>query len=406
MDKKPHIVALTDFAPYVGGIGKTNLQKLITLSKNFKISLITLYDRDNELPLPPYIDLHRLHLLPRLISKDTKDISSMIKSIGPKGIIDSLSNAALKSFPLYYGAFADSDTRIKVKAKILSLNPDAILAYRYLCSELVDGLQKEERPVFLDIGDRISNYYKSISAHPNTSNTKKIMALTDGILCRQYESRLLDRATAIFYVSKRDIGVHADEHNVQPWPLFFDPTLPKLRQTDKIYDLIMLGDWPTLANLDMLEYSIDEIFPHLPKDIRIAVVGPRPPKELIEKSPIKLDVLGFVDDLDSTLQSAHAMLAPVRLASGTQTKILDGLKNGLPAITSPIAKEGIDPPDSTPAIMVCKSTDEYINNINSLLKKSPDLNKESQAAYSDYVYWAQVSQKKAIDIFKKRLLKV
>jgi glycosyltransferase involved in cell wall biosynthesis len=45
--------------------------------------------------------------------------------------------------------------------------------------------------------------------------------------------------------------------------------------------------------------------------------------------------LGWVDDLDSVLGSAAALVSPLRIGSGTKIKVLEALARGLPVVATP-----------------------------------------------------------------------
>ncbi|PIT83944.1 hypothetical protein COU37_05680 [Candidatus Micrarchaeota archaeon CG10_big_fil_rev_8_21_14_0_10_45_29] len=400
--KKPKLAVLTDFPPHIGGLGKPVIQKLLRLSADFEVHLITLYNHQQELPLPSAITLHRLNLPERATSKDALSIPSLIKKAGIRGIFSSLSNALNYSFPLYYGAFIDAHARRCVKCKIKALKPDALLTFRYVCAELSRSLE-HVCPIFMDIGDRISIYHSSIIAHPSTSFARKTISLIESFLFTRYEQSLSCRASAVFYISKRDLAAGKKLSSQHCWPLLMDSRIPRLKNVKKDFDILLLGNWSTMANADSLHFAIKEIFPLCKHHPKVALLGPGADEALLASSKLKIENLGFVKDLDSALLRSKALLAPIRLASGVQTKVLDCLKMGLATIVSKNAKGGVNPPANSDAIIVCSNADEFAVAIDAMAQDEKDYSNTAQKAYAEYAKWAQDSQEAAIKLMLKKI---
>jgi len=77
--------------------------------------------------------------------------------------------------------------------------------------------------------------------------------------------------------------------------------------------------------------------------VTLAIVGadPSPDVRRLGEQP-GVAVTGSVPDVRPYLHEAALMVAPLRIARGTQNKILEGMAAGLPVVTSPVAAGGVD----------------------------------------------------------------
>jgi len=77
------------------------------------------------------------------------------------------------------------------------------------------------------------------------------------------------------------------------------------------------------------------------EDVRLTVVGADPPPELAALAADRIDVRGWVPDLDPLLGRSVAMVAPLRYGAGVKGKIAVSMSAGLPVITTGVGAEGL-----------------------------------------------------------------
>lgn len=123
---------------------------------------------------------------------------------------------------------------------------------------------------------------------------------------------------------------------------YFCPTKGK---TQKI-SLIFGGGMGWYPNRDAMLWFADEIWPLIKKeypDIKITVIGRKPPDKLIKlsKDDSNFIVTGYVDDVRPYFEEALIYVCPIRDGGGTRLKILDALSMGKPIVATTIAVEGI-----------------------------------------------------------------
>jgi glycosyltransferase involved in cell wall biosynthesis len=60
----------------------------------------------------------------------------------------------------------------------------------------------------------------------------------------------------------------------------------------------------------------------------------------------RVELLGWVPDLDEVLRSCAALVAPLRVGSGAKLKVLEALSRGLPVVATPMGVQGLGVDDS------------------------------------------------------------
>lgn len=104
----------------------------------------------------------------------------------------------------------------------------------------------------------------------------------------------------------------------------------------------------------------------------LTVVGPRPPKDIVEYGRRNADgvqVAGYVPDLQPYFERATLMAVPVRAGSGMRVRILEALARGIPIVTTTTGVEGIDAVDGK-HLLVADTPSEFAAAIVRLLKDS------------------------------------
>ena len=91
----------------------------------------------------------------------------------------------------------------------------------------------------------------------------------------------------------------------------------------------------------------------------LALVGPDAPSELFELEDGDLAVHGWVEDLESVLDGAVALVAPLRYGAGIKGKITQALASGLPVITTAVGAEGLDLVHGE-SVLIARSENDFV----------------------------------------------
>jgi GT2 family glycosyltransferase len=118
-------------------------------------------------------------------------------------------------------------------------------------------------------------------------------------------------------------------------------TVPTVADRDGV---VFVGGFRHPPNVDAAMLLASAIMPlvwrELP-DLRLTIVGPEPPRELLALTDERIDVRGWVSDLTPVLDGARGLLAPLRYGAGLKGKVTQALAEGLPVVTTPIGAEGL-----------------------------------------------------------------
>jgi len=109
---------------------------------------------------------------------------------------------------------------------------------------------------------------------------------------------------------------------------------------------VCLGNLVLPHNADGVRWFLASCMPDLARRMpgaRVRIIGRGAPQDLLDLASRfpQVTVEGYVEDLDSELASAAALLAPMRFGSGIKIKIVDALARGLPVITTRVGAHGI-----------------------------------------------------------------
>jgi len=101
--------------------------------------------------------------------------------------------------------------------------------------------------------------------------------------------------------------------------------------------IVFTGRLSYYVNADAATCFLEEIFPLVlarKPAARLTIVGPGPPRQLRTSVPDNVVVTGYVPDLRPYLAQATVSVCPVRLAVGTQNKVIEALAMGTPVVAT------------------------------------------------------------------------
>jgi GT2 family glycosyltransferase/SAM-dependent methyltransferase len=118
---------------------------------------------------------------------------------------------------------------------------------------------------------------------------------------------------------------------------------PRVRQ-----GVLFVGGFEHPPNVEAALMLVRDVMPIVWSelgDVGVEIVGSDPPPEVEALASSRVNVRGWVPDLDPLLGSARALVAPLRYGAGLKGKVTQALAAGLPVVTTPIGAEGLDGTD-------------------------------------------------------------
>ena len=113
-------------------------------------------------------------------------------------------------------------------------------------------------------------------------------------------------------------------------------------------DILFVGGFEHPPNADAVDYLVREVMPRVWEErpeLSVTIVGGSVPPEVARLASSRVDVRGWVADLDPILESSRTMVVPVRFGAGVKGKVTQALAAGVPIVTTPVGAEGLNGAD-------------------------------------------------------------
>lgn len=162
----------------------------------------------------------------------------------------------------------------------------------------------------------------------------------------EHEETRSARETWLFSEVDRADFVARGCPNVLTVPLSIDTELMNLPIGPRSPAMAMfLGNLSVPHNIDAAKRLVEEVWPLVRARIagaRLTLAGADPiPKVRALAAHPGVEVTGMVPDLSPLWRRASVMIAPLRFATGVQTKVLEAMAAGVPVVTTPVVADGI-----------------------------------------------------------------
>jgi glycosyltransferase involved in cell wall biosynthesis len=109
--------------------------------------------------------------------------------------------------------------------------------------------------------------------------------------------------------------------------------------------LLFFGAINYFPNQEAVTYFIDHVFPLIRQrrpGVKFRIVGPGAPQSVLDRQGNGVEVVGMVDEVAPYIDSAAAIVVPLRIGGGTRLKIVEALAKGKPVISTRLGAEGLD----------------------------------------------------------------
>ena len=125
-----------------------------------------------------------------------------------------------------------------------------------------------------------------------------------------------------------------------------------------------IGNLVSVQNQDAVEFIISDLAPHFlkeNKDVVFLIIGRK--ERGFECSLPNIIFTGFVEDLELYMALSDVFISPLRVGSGTKTKILYYLGYGKPMLVTPISIEGLEKLASKQPYVVISPIEDFKNEL-------------------------------------------
>ncbi|MDR2835695.1 MAG: glycosyltransferase [Bacteroidales bacterium] len=289
--------------------------------------------------------------------------------------------AFFKGLPLQVGFFYSNKTKKLFLKKISEIQPDHIYTHLIRTSEYVKNVNISKT---LDLADAISLNLQRSSK--KVSFFKKIIYEIEAKRAKKYENYIFDKFDNKLLVSESDRKFIPHENRneifIIPMGVNFNQFQPKISVKD--IDILFSGNMKYFPNIDGALFLIEEILPLLllkKKDIKIMIAGTNPPNKIMKYASNNIIVTGWVKDIAECYNRAKISVAPMRVGTGLQNKILEAMAMKLPCITTELSNRSLNA-ENNQEIIIANDKNEIADAVLNLLNNNELYEKIANNAYA------------------------
>jgi sugar transferase (PEP-CTERM/EpsH1 system associated) len=281
-------------------------------------------------------------------------------------IILNLVRAFFTGKPLQVGYFYNYRGQKKIDRLIAEYKPQHIFCQLLRVSEYV---RHAKIPKTLDYQDVFSTGMKR-RAETSPWWLKPLFLLEYRRLLR-YEHAVFndfDNKT-IISAPDRDLIPHPANRQIIVVPNGVDHGYFKPVVREKTFDVVFTGNMGYPPNVNAAEYLVSEIIPIVRNKIpgvTVMLAGATPHQRVQALANERIRVTGWVEDIRESYAASKIFIAPMRIGTGLQNKLLEAMSMGLPCITSVLANQALGAAENR-EILVGRSPEEFANHIIRLL---------------------------------------
>ncbi|MCR4658775.1 MAG: glycosyltransferase [Bacteroidales bacterium] len=122
----------------------------------------------------------------------------------------------------------------------------------------------------------------------------------------------------------------------------------------KLYDIIFCGNMQYQPNVDAAQFLVNEVLPLVKNaigPIKVLLAGAEPTFAVRRLTSDDVTVTGWVDDMRKCYAQSKVFVAPMRIGSGLQNKLLEAMSMQLPCITTSLANASLGAIDGSEVLV-------------------------------------------------------
>ena len=286
------------------------------------------------------------------------------------GILFNVFRSYLYGLPIQCGYFYSSKAKKKVHQLIEHHKPDMLFGQLL---RVAPYLHKVKIPKTIDYQDVFSMGMKR-RAEIAGIFTKPFFEMEYNRL-KQYENKVFDEFDVKTIISEpdRENIDHPEKDKILIVPNGVDHEYYKPMRRKKRYDIVFTGNMGYAPNINAVEFLAYEIMPKVWEKIPSAtlyIAGAQPDMKVKKAACENIIVSGWIDDMREAYAQSRIFIAPMRIGTGLQNKLLEAMSMKIPCITTSLANGSLHA-ENGKEILVDNSSSELAADIVFMLQR-PD----------------------------------
>ena len=260
------------------------------------------------------------------------------------GIARNMARALAAGRPLQVGYFYDKLAQRQVDGLLRDFRPDHVYCQLIRMAQYLRP-HANELPMTLDYMDVLSaGMARRATQAPLWQ--RPVLALEAQRL-RAYETAAFDwfQHHTIISDQDRQLIQHPRRDQIELVLNGIDTDFFQPRPTaGKEYEVLFCGNMAYHPNVDAACFLAEEIMPRVRQQIpgaRLLIAGTTPAPRVLALASAHVTVSGWVPDIRDAYASARVFVAPMRVGTGLQNKLLEALAMQLPCVTTPLANNAL-----------------------------------------------------------------
>ncbi len=303
--------------------------------------------------------------------------------------------ALLNGRPIQTGYFFSGKASKKIKTLIKEYEPDHIYCQLLRTAEYVKDI-----PIAKTID------YQDVFSYGVKRRITRSSIFIRPILKLEYK-RLVKYEHAIFDIfdnktiisfPDRDLIQHPRKEEIAVIPNGVDHDYFSPRKSEKRFEVVFTGNMAYPPNVDAAEFLVKEIMPFVWKrmpEAKVMIAGASPDRRVLVLKSEKVNISGWMDDIRDSYSSAKVFIAPMRIGTGLQNKLLEAMSMNIPSITTPLANDALQAKDGV-EILIGETAKALSEKVILLLEDQTLYNKvlvNGHAFVKQHYSWEEATEK-------------
>ena len=315
-------------------------------------------------------------LQPYCISVTFIDISKI-------SILFNIIKSFFKGLPLQCGYFYNKKAHKKIKSLIEKHKPDMLFGQLLRVAEYI---RYEKTPKTIDYQDVFSMGMKR--RKEIAPFYMKPFFNMEYKRLKRYEHNIFNDFDVKTIISAQDRNFidHERKDEILIVPNGVDHEYYTPQDCEKKYDIVFTGNMAYAPNVNAVEYLANHILPLVWKqfpETKLYIAGATPDPRVKKVASDKIIISGWIDDMRDAYAQSRIFIAPMRIGTGLQNKLLEAMSMRLPCITTTLANNPLGA-EIDKEILVGNNEHELANHIITLLTNKEKANTLAQSGY-DFV---------------------